>query len=279
MIHRWCRAGAAALLAALAPPAQQPALAHGDFTRLHSAWIQEILDLDVAGAIAAYREIAHDQRPANLERWIAVARLAELARLGIATGPLVPMDEAPAPVRAALALLVPLPENPATAEAWRGVDLRPAVPVVQSWVRRLVGPSMSARSEQRFQALVARTRPDSRALDQARIERDAHEVLRSELDGRAEQAASRRELLFRDWRPPAVRGEPDAVLERVRSNLAAWLAEPDLSDARRARLLALREEIQHRAAASATAALDLVLRLPYFAERLLAEPASKPENR
>jgi hypothetical protein len=182
-------------------------------------------------------------------------------------------------VRAALALLVPLPEPPATAEAWRGVDLRPAVPAVQSWVRRLVGPSMSARSEQRFQAMVARSRPDSRAMEQARIERDAHEVLRSELDGRAEQAASRRELLFRDWRPPAVRGEPAVLLERVRANLAAWLAEPDLSDARRARLVALREELQHRAATNTQTALDLVLRLPYFAERLLAEPQPTPENR
>ncbi len=279
-------AGTAGLAATQTPASP----GHDDFTRLHSAWIKEVLDLDVAGAVADYQTIANDRRPANLERWIAVARLAELSRLGVPTGPRGPLDEAPAQVRTALQLLVPLPDvgpspttTPATgapnANTTRPIDLRPAVPVVQNWVRKLVGPSLSARSLQRWQAANARPQVDSRAMEQARQAYDAQEVLRSELEGRSEQAQSRRELLFRDWKPPVIKDDPTVALERVRTNLAAWLADPDLSAGRRERLVALRDEIQHRSATSAAAALDFVLRLPWIAERLLAEPGTTSDRR
>ncbi|MBZ0154297.1 MAG: hypothetical protein K8J09_22445, partial [Planctomycetes bacterium] len=51
-------------------------------TRLHEAWLREILDLDTAAAARGYEAVAADPRVAAAEYWVATARLAELDRLG-----------------------------------------------------------------------------------------------------------------------------------------------------------------------------------------------------
>src|SRR5690606_8445945 len=52
-------------------------------TAVHKAWLKEIIDLDRDGAVTAYNEILRDSPREQPERWIAVARLRELDRLGV----------------------------------------------------------------------------------------------------------------------------------------------------------------------------------------------------
>ena len=86
----------AAVLAAGAVGAQEPDAA----VSLHRAWLAEVMDLDVRRAVEGYRSVALDARPGQMERWVAVARLVELQRLGALGGaPLPVWTDAPAALR------------------------------------------------------------------------------------------------------------------------------------------------------------------------------------
>lgn len=273
-------AAAAALALAGALAAQGANAAPADVaTRLHEAWLREVLDLDTAGAVADYEAIAAD-RGGRIERWIAVARLAELQRLGLPVASPGAAAEAPAAVRAALALVTPLPvadllrqaqANPA--DPARLPDLRPATLATMAWVRNQSGPSQSERQRQR--AATGRPRPPQNRNDAERIERlHASDVVLRELEGKTEQAASLRELYFPEWKPPAVADAAPDALARAKAAIDAWLQEPDLGQQQQSLLGRLRAEIDQRAAADAAAALAWLGRLPVYAERLLAAPVA-----
>jgi len=276
------RASAAGLALALAGAlaAQNGAGAAADVaTRLHEAWLREVLDLDTAGAVGDYEAIAAD-RSGRIERWIAVARLAELQRLGLPVANPGAAAEAPAAVRAALALVTPLPiaellrqaqANPA--DPTRVPDLRPATLATLSWVRNQSGPSQSERQRQR--AASGRPRPPQNRNDAERIDRvHASDVVLRELEGKTEQAAGLRELYFPDWKPPAVADDAPAALARAKVAVDAWLQEADLGQQQQALLGRLRAELDQRTAADPAAALAWLVRLPVYADRLLAAPVA-----
>lgn len=274
------RAAAAALALAGALAAQGANAAPADVaTRLHEAWLREVLDLDAAGAVRDYEAIAAD-RGGRIERWIAVARLAELQRLGLPVANPGAAAEAPAAVRAALALVTPLPvadllrqaqANPA--DPTRLPDLRPATMATMAWVRNQSGPSQSERQRQR--AATGRPRPPQNRNDADRIERlHASDVVLRELEGKTEQAASLRELYFPEWKPPAVADAAPEALARAKAAIDAWLKEPDLGQQQQSLLGRLRAELDQRAAADAAAALAWLGRLPVYADRLLAAPVA-----
>lgn len=270
----------AALLAIAAAAAAQVAPPPLDVSaRLHAARLREVLDLDVQGAIAEYRAIANERN--SRERWIAVARLAELQRIGIPISQPPAVAEAPQAIKAALALLTPLPveellrnaTSPAAAGAAEApvLDLHAATLEAQRWVRSKSGPSFNDRQQQR--AATMRNRIDESRNDTARIDRlNATDIVRWELEGKADRAAGLRDLYFRTWRPPTTNLDPQATLARIRANLEAWLKEPNQSTQQQQVLGRLRDEIDQRAANDVEAALRLVARLPIYAERLLAEP-------
>jgi hypothetical protein len=276
------RASAAGLALALAGAlaAQNGAGAAADVaTRLHEAWLREVLDLDTAGAVGDYEAIAAD-RSGRIERWIAVARLAELQRLGLPVANPGAAAEAPAAVRAALALVTPLPiaellrqaqTNPA--DPTRVPDLRPATLATLTWVRNQSGPSQSERQRQR--AASGRPRAPQNRNDAERIDRvHASDVVLRELEGKTEQAAGLRELYFPDWKPPAVADAAPAALARAKVAIDAWLQEADLGQQQQALLGRLRAELDQRTVADPAAALTWLVRLPVYADRLLAAPVA-----
>jgi hypothetical protein len=272
------RAAAAALALAGAVVAQGNAPSADVVTRLHEAWLREVLDLDTAGAAGDYEAIAAD-RSGRIERWIAVARLAELQRLGLPAAVPGAAAEAPAAVRAALALVTPLPvadllrqaqANPA--DPARLPDLRPATLATLAWVRNQSGPSQSERQRQR--AATGRPRPPQNRNDAERIERThASDIVLRELEGKHEQAASLRELYFPDWKPPAVADAAPEAIARARAAIDAWLKEPELGQQQQSLLGRLRADLDQRAAADAAAALAWLAQLPVYGDRLLAVPS------
>lgn len=272
------RAFAAAALLAGGGIAQAVA---GDVgTRLHAAWLRETLDLDTKGAVAEYEAVAAD-RSGRAERWIAVARLAELQRQGVAVGNPGPVAEAPAAVRAALALVTPLPiaellkEPAAGAESARALDLRPATIATLNWVRSQSGPNANERQRQR--AASGRPRTPADRNDAERMARlHAFDVAQRELQGKTEQAAGLRAVYFPDWKQPALAGEPAAALARAKDRLDAWQKEPGSSEGQLALLGRLRSELDARGA-DAGAAIAWLGRMPVYADRLLAPP--NPDGR
>lgn len=252
--------------------------------RLHAAWLREMLDLDVKGAVADYQAIANDRQSRHV-RWIAVARLGELHRLGVAVDDLGPVHEAPPAIQQVLARLTPLPpvepllagargEQPANGDPAHTIDLRPATPAAQEWASRMLGPSASERQRQRMQARSAQVNAARRPnASQAERERDeAFHVVTTELDGKADQAENLRALYFPDWKPPPVRGTPAEALARAQRQLDAWLEESRGRSRQHEPLQRLRDEVNARAATDPGAALELLARLPWVCERLLVEP-------
>jgi hypothetical protein len=274
---------AALLLPLAALGAQTVPSPHEASTALHAAWLRELMDLDVQGAVRDYEAIAKDTRPTHLERWVAAARLAELERTGIAVGYRAPVADAPPALRAAFAsleiglahaeLLRRATGDPAQvlvaigAEAGRLPNLRTITPVAQVWLRDQVGPSVDDRWRQRLQVrnLTNRARPDANRPSERWY---AADILSVELQGRQEQAANLRTLYFTDWRPPTLPGDAAEGLATVRKNLESWLQEPDTSPQQQALLRQLREAIDQRAAADPASALTFVSRMPIYAERL-----------
>ncbi len=262
---------AAAGLAQTPPPKPEPP------PTLHDAWLREVLDLDIAGATAAYAKVAADHRPGNLDRWVATARLAEIQRLGVSIPMRADMRDAPPALREPLALMAqPLPvaellqramAEPAQlwktigTEAGRLPPLRPVTPVAEEWRREQI-PSL--RGVRRAQAS-NRFRTDSTRIDRS----NATDILRAELEGRPSQAEALRQILFADWQRTAVPGDAKPYLEKVRANLDAMLREAELSITQRNLLSQLRDAVNEKAANDPAAALSLVTRLPFYAERLL----------
>lgn len=272
-----------------APRAQAPATPQGPAptqaqpapdtsTALHAAWLREVMDLDVLGAAGDYATVHRRARANEPERWIAVARLAELQRMGLPIGTPAGLAEAPAPVRAAITSMPPLPADELLpplsfdpAELMRSLGtgrmppLRPASAAVLDWVRSQLGFGIDGRMRQQF-PFGTRARPER---DRARAERwYAADVLLRELEGREQQAASLRRFYFSDWKPPVVEADPAVVLARVQANFDGWLAEKDLSQQQQTLLQRLRDALQQRATEEPATAVQFLLRMPLYAERL-----------
>lgn len=272
---------AAALVAAGWQEPKQPPPAPQPVTRatatLHQAWLAEVMDLDSRRATELYREVARDKVPDNLERWVAVARLAELHRLGVAAELLIDPLEVPPPLRASLAaaaapidveaLTRRASSDPAQlmqslgSEAGKLPVLRPAVFDAEVWLISQVA-SWRDRVRQRQQSQAARPPFTERFY--------AMRIVIAELEGRRSQADEVRALYFTQWRPPVVTADHAANLARVRTNLETLLGERDMIGAQNL-LNRLREAIEKEQAADPAAAMGLLLRLPYFAELLLQD--------
>jgi hypothetical protein len=154
-------------------------------------------------------------------------------------------------------------------ETGRFPTMRPVTPRVAPWVREQIGPSLRdrLRSRERVQSL-NRPRPDAR--DPAPFL--AADILNVELQGRQESAAALRSLYFPDFKPQPTNGDAGATLARMRTNLEAWAQDPTLRPSQQTLLRNLRAAIDRRAATDPAAAVTFVARLPYYAERLFAEP-------
>lgn len=286
---------------------------------LHQAWLAEVMDLDGRRAIELYTELARDRQPENHERWLALARLLELHRLGQTSAPNLDPLEVPKALRGPFAAAAspadpallearartlleggsvepppPPPGNapgapgsgPATpaatspgaptqpaapaqpaasaqpqaaAESPRLPVLRPVVHDAETWLLGLSGLSWRDRLRQR--------QPQSFDRSQFTERYNAMRVMAAELDGRRSQADEVRALYFTQWRPPALDGPPQAVLDRVRQNLQAMQRERSQASPLLPRL---QEALDKAAAEDPQGALQLVLRLPLFAELLLA---------
>jgi hypothetical protein len=261
------------------PQSPQSQLMKDTGVRVHSAWLREMLDLDVAGAVADYEAIAKDT-PGRPERWIAIARLAELRRMGVPAKPT--SGEAPPPIREAFAKLqTPLPPEalrqalvgpvvtPDDTEAPYLFDLRPASIAAQGYVRDETGVALSDLQAQR---LTSFGRAGNQRIDPRQQNSFADDVLTAELGGNRAGAETLRRAFFQYRKEPALVGDPATVVARARSNLDAWLKEPNLYRGRRDLLTRLKEELDLRAATDTAAALKLLKKLPIIGDRLLAEP-------
>jgi hypothetical protein len=251
---------------------------------LHDAWLAEVMDLDFASAVEGYRRIASDRRSPSVERWIASARLMELHRCGLedteppanADVPSVLLERfealgEPVSVEATLTRL-----RGAPADVFRDVGttrvpaMRPFVPETEDWLLRQIGSDLRSRIPPRVESSATRE-----GLDGPRRYSDrlfALDILRAELQGRTTRASALRNLYFADWQPPIATGDPGDVMARVRSRLADWRREDNLTSAMARGLEQLAQALDERAEDPA-AAIALVRRLPLYSDRLLAERA------
>lgn len=282
---------AAALAATAAVPAQAPR-AKDASTRLHAARLREVIDLDFAGAIAEYQAIACDR--SSPERWAAVARLAELQRMGIDAPQPVPLSEAPPAIRKAIEQLQPLAVDQLLAQAVTGapaastderassLELKRATQDAQRWLRDQSGIDANERMRMRgMRSAPPTTTPTTTPRNsEMRFYREhALDILAKENAGATAAAAALRDLWFSSWwKAPVVPGDPAAAFARVRTNLDAYIKDSNLSSFHQGQLVRLRDELEQRGANDPQAALKFVLRLPIYAERLLAEPAAPAAN-
>jgi len=252
-----------------ANPTNQPAS-----PTLHDAWLFEVLDLDIKKAVAAYEKVAADQRPANLDRWVAVARLAELKRLGVDVTLRVDPKEVPEPLRAPFEnnsaplpvadLLERVQGNPALLP-----PLHPITLVAEEWrLAQMQIPSLRELLKNREQNSRRSGGNGYSWVNKA----NAVDILRAELGGWRTGADARRALWFSNWQPPKLPGDPQPYLEKFKTNLEALLHDPEQSQYR-SLLNTLRDTVNERAATDPAAALALVARLPIYAEKLLGLPA------
>ena len=251
---------------------------------LHDAWLFEVLDLDINKAVAAYQKVAADQRPGNLDRWVAVARLAELKRLGVDVRLQVDLKEVPEQLRTALEnnsaplpvddLLQRIQGNPAEvlqrigADAGRVPTLHPITPLAEEWRLAQIPSSRALRQQNQTPGGL------NRNSDWVNLG-NAADIVRRELGGWRSQADARRAIFFPNWQPPKLTGDPRHHLEKFRANLEAWLHDPDQAQYRNLLrdLRDLRDAVNEKAATDPAAAVALIARLPIFAEKLLGVPA------
>lgn len=257
---------------------------------LHAAWLREVLDLDVAAAADGYRRVAGAE-PRG-EGWIAAARLWELRRLGATVVAPPPVTTAPEALRSTFAavqvaesldpVLAELAGDPAAIVEALGngtpelPPLRIAVPAAQTWLGSQIGPSLRDRWRQRVGAVGAAERGFRRGAGESLY---ATDVLRAELQGRRSHANALRSLWFAGWRAPAADAEPGPLLARARRNLAALLAEQPPNAPATPLLRELEAVLAGHAEQEPTAGLELLRRLPFYAERLLVEPARPATGR
>lgn len=260
----------AATTAAQGGRARTARLRHRDATVLHRAWLQENLDLDTQGAIAQYDKLRIRGPKARPERWLAVARLAELGRLGaIHPEPVTQPMQAPLEVQEALESLgQPVPWQNVLTAPNAAVDLpplRPATERILRWGRDQVGPTVDQRWLMQMRTRERSGRGDNRW----RNRNAAFTLLDVELEGTTERAESLRRLMFTGWKPPEIDVDVPQAIARARDRLMKMI-ESEPSERYEARLLALSQRFEKLAQTDEPAALALLLRLPFLAEELLS---------
>ena len=266
----------AADVAAQTGRAQAARQRHRSAAALHAAWLQENLDLDARGAIESYEALRTKAPKARPERWIAIARLAELGRLGA-----IQLEPGTRPMQAPLAVQEAL-ETLGQAVPWRSVlsdpqaevelpALRPATERILRWGRDQVGPTV----DQRW-LMQMRTRDRSAQGDNRWRNRNAaFTLLDVELEGTTERADSLRRLMFAGWKPPVLDVDIDGAIERAAGRLREMI-DSERSSRYRTRLEALQRRFETLAAVKRKDALALLMRLPFLAEELLvAKPPTE----
>lgn len=243
-------------------------------TQVHSAWLTEIIDLDRTGAIEKYDDILKQNSGKQPEKWIAVSRLRELGRIGVLRPePLATPNKAPSEVRKALKLLEePFPfrdvlNEPGTTQELP--PLRPATPLVQDWVRDQIGPTV----EERYRR--PRGRPTRRVPTPEWRPYGARDIIKLEIEGNRTRANALRGLYFIDFQPMKVSGSREKLLKQAMERLAKVIEEERWPRARND-LRTFEKHLQTLAAnqsspqAGAYEAIELIRRIPYYSEQLLA---------
>ena len=250
---------------------------HRGATALHKAWLQENLDLDSRGAIDSYEKLRTDAPKTRPERWIAIARLAELGRLGaIHPEPGTTPMQAPLEVQEALEKLgQPVPWRKVVATPKAPLELpplRPATERIMRWSRDQIGPTV----DQRW-IMQMRTRdPSGRDDNRWRNRNAAFTLLDVELEGTMERAESLRRLMFVGWKPPSLDVGIEDAIDRARTRLRDMI-ENERSSRYRTRLEALQQRFEKLAARDLEEALALLMKLPFLAEELLSPKAQSDE--
>lgn len=246
-------------------------------TAVHSAWLTEIIDLDRTTATKEYDEIIKQSTKNQPEKWIAVARLQELGRLGVFPEPLAPPGQAPTEVRKALKLLSePFPFAKVLQAPDANTELppvRPATPLVQDWVRNQIGLTEGERFRR------PRGRPTARVPGPEWLRYYARDVMKFELEGNRTRANALRSLYFLDFKPMTVTGSREELYATAMKNLAKVIDDESWPRARND-LRKFEKDIrtlvknQITPAAGARSAIDLIRRIPYYSVKLLARPAT-----
>lgn len=243
---------------------------------LHKAWLKEKLDLDTRGAAGGYDATIKNSTKSMPERWVALARLEELGRLGVLTPePKSRPTQMPQAVKKALTKLQePIPYKGVLADPQQDIKLkplRPATPRVLEWAGRQVEPVLFERMNQD-----RRRRQRMRASPENLRRWHAWDVLNRELEGNRNQAAQLRSFLFPNWKPPTVVGTPKEVLAIAQKRLAAWISEE--VSTRRTTLRNFDKGLKREADQGAANAVAFLQRLPHYGERLLRGKAAKPNE-
>lgn len=233
---------------------------------LHKAWLKEKLDLDTRAAAGGYDATMKSSSKNMPERWVALARLEELGRLGVLTPePKSRPRQVPREVKRALTRLeAPIPYKDVLANPDAEIKLkklRPATPLVQTWAGSQVSEFERMNQDRR--------RRQGQGVTPEQLRRwHAWDVLRRELEGNRNQAAQLRRLQFPNWKAPKVSGKHEDVLAKAYERLTAWIAEEDRST-RRTTLRDFQKGLKEEAKISAANAVKFLRRLPHFGERLL----------
>jgi len=196
---------------------------------LHKAWLKEKLDLDTSGAAGGYDATIKTSSKSMPERWVALARLEELGRLGVLTPePNSRPSQMPGPVKEALTKLKEaIPYKGVLANPDKDVKLkplRPATPLVIEWAASQVEPMLFERMNQD-----RRRRQRMRVSPEMLRRWHSWDVLRVELEGNRLQAARLRSFNFANWKTPKINATPEAVLAKAYERLTAWIKEEQSS--------------------------------------------------
>ncbi|MFT4512357.1 MAG: hypothetical protein ACI89X_002133 [Planctomycetota bacterium] len=244
-------------------------------TAVHSAWLTEIIDLDRATAIKQYEEIIKRSNKKQPEMWIAVSRLQELGRLGFSRPePLTTPGQPPTEVRKALELLAkPFPYGKVLQAPDANTELppvRPATPKVQNWVRSQIG-------KERFQS--TQGLPAVRVIRPQWLRYYARDVMKRELEGDRTKASLLRRFYFVNFKPMTVSGSREQLYATAMKNLARVIEDESWPPARNdlrnfEKHLTTLVQSESEPAEGAHQAIELIRRLPYYSEKLLASPGA-----
>tara|TARA_R110002096_G_scaffold19617_17_gene65141 strand:+ start:3352 stop:4395 length:1044 start_codon:yes stop_codon:yes gene_type:complete len=248
-------------------------------TAVHRAWLTEIIDLDRARAIKDYDNIIRQSTNKQPEKWIAVARLQELGRLGVyGPEPLATPKQAPPEVRKALDLLKePFPYASVLRDPEANTELppvRPATPLVQDWVRNQIGPTFVERIRR------PRGRRAPTGIRPEWLRYYARDVLKRELEGNRTRANALRTLFFVDFKPMKVTGSRVDLYRTAMKRMSKLIDDESWSGGRNdlrkfEKDLASLVKTAANEEAGAHLAIELIRRIPYYSEKLLA--AEKPK--
>ncbi len=240
---------------------------------LHAAWLRETLDLDMAGAVRSYREIAQDTQAPLLERQIAAARLEELRRIGVRDAdPGKSLELVPAAVRTAADSPRPSSTPQDGGQSQGANRSEPPVPA-EPLMRPLVAAVVQHAREQMFpgQGDRGRMTPNRNSSSETArvVERiKAFEIARAELAGKTEEADALRLRSFPTWKAQPWPADAAAAWTQARQNLVSWQKDRQISAAERETLRQLLAALDEDAKGGAEKALARIDRLPLYAERL-----------